>query len=108
MLFPTVEPAPSGPWHIAHFARNVALLAALSGAGFARAIETTKSVRPTKIITRNIEAINTFRSVLSFMTFPLLAIFSSSSGHFPIQQRIDRQLKPSFVFGRYFPLLSVV
>src|SRR5215471_8884652 len=31
MLLPTSEPAPSGPWHIAHFARNVALAADLSG-----------------------------------------------------------------------------
>jgi hypothetical protein len=56
MLFPTADPLPSGPWHIAHFVRNVAALAALSGMGAARTIETTKNVRPTKNTNRIAEA----------------------------------------------------
>ncbi len=35
-LLPTSEPAPSGPWHIAHFDRNSVALAALSCAPSAR------------------------------------------------------------------------
>jgi hypothetical protein len=41
---------------MAHFVLKVALLAALSGPGAARTIETTKNVRPTKSISRIAEA----------------------------------------------------
>src|SRR5882762_967300 len=75
MLFPTSEPPPSGPWHIAHFVLKVALLAAPSGPGLACTIEATKSVRPTKSTSKIVEANITWRSVLScVMAFPLLAI----------------------------------
>jgi hypothetical protein len=62
---------------MAHFVRNVALLAALSGPGFACTIETTKSVRPVKSTSRIAEANVTWRSVFTcVMAFPLLNFFS--------------------------------
>ena len=76
MLFPTSEPPPSGPWHIAHFVRNVALLAALSGPGLARR-ETTKSVRPTNSSSRIADPKITWCSALScVMAFPFTGNFS--------------------------------
>ena len=103
MLFPTSEPPPSGPWHIAHFVRKVALLAAPSGPGLART-ETTKSVRPTKSSSRIADPKITWCSALScVMAFPLLAIFHSRYGYFPIQRRRGRQLKPSVETNRPHP-----
>src|ERR1700674_5680191 len=68
---------------MAHFVRNVALPAALSGPGLARTIEVTESARPTKSISRNIEANITCRSVLScVMALPLLVIFHFNCGLF--------------------------
>src|SRR5271154_1968320 len=89
MLFPTCEPLPSGPWHMAHFVRNVAALATLSGPRLARTTEETRGVTPKKNISINIEANITCRSVLScVMALPVLAVFHSSScggGQHPLQ-----------------------
>src|SRR5258708_7056065 len=108
MSVPTCDPLPCGAWKAGQFARYVALLAAASGPGFARAIEAIKSVRPAKSSSRIVDAKITCCSALScVMTFPLPAVFHSHSGHFPIQSRRNRELKPSFAIGRSLTRLPV-
>src|SRR6266478_3942928 len=96
MVFPTSDPLPSGPWHVAHFVRNVALVVALSGPGLARTIETTKSVRPAKSSSRIAEPQITWRSTLScVMTFPSIRICHSSLRTISLQRarRLSTQAK---------------
>src|SRR3981081_393557 len=69
---------------MAHFVRNVTLLAALSGPGLARTIETTKSVSPTKSTSRIVEANITWCSILScVMALPLLQFFNPAADASP-------------------------
>src|SRR5277367_1863056 len=92
MLFPTAEPLPSGPWHIAHFVLKVELLAVLSGEGFACVLETTKNARPTKTANRIAEAFFLECCVLScVMAIPLLAIFLLQL-RMPLQHRAQKLL----------------
>src|SRR6266852_6218128 len=96
MLFPTCEPLPSRLWHMAHFVRNVAVLATLSGPRLARTTQETKSVRPKKKISRNIiEANIACRSVLSFVTALPLPNFSlqlrTLLHHHHINPRLSRR-----------------
>jgi hypothetical protein len=77
MLFPTSEPLPSGPWHSAHFVRNVAVVAALSWAALARAVEMGKSVKPATTADRIAELqITDFRILSRNIIFSFLGLFN--------------------------------
>src|ERR1700683_5639539 len=101
-LFPAAEPTPSSPWHAAQFARNVAVAAAPSGAGFARAIETAENVGPTKSASNMEYANSGWHWVLSlFIPFPLGIVFGYVDilpGRLRVTCRLCRRMQPAHIF----------